>query len=125
MVKKQFILGFILLISVISNAQNPRWMRYPTISPDGKEVAFVQDRKKLMVYNLAEKKLRQITDGSYQHETDGSMNYEWSPDGNWFVLEYVSNGHAPYTNIGIVSAKMGGEIFDLTKSGYTNRNPRW
>ncbi len=99
--------------------------QHPKFSPDGKEVAFVQDRKKLMVYNLAEKKLRQITDGSYQHETDGSMNYEWSPDGNWFVLEYVSNGHAPYTNIGIVSAKTGGEIFDLTKSGYTNRNPRW
>ncbi|MCW1735339.1 S41 family peptidase [Anaerorudis cellulosivorans] len=99
--------------------------QHPKFSPDGKEVAFVQDRKKLVVYNLAEKKLRQITDGSYQHETDGSMNYEWSPDGKWFVLEYVSNGHAPYTNIGIVSAKTGGEIFDLTKSGYTNRNPRW
>ena len=99
--------------------------QHPKFSPDGNEVAFVQDRKKLMVYNLVEKKLRQITDGSYQHETDGSMNYEWSPDGKWFVLQYVSNGHAPYTNIGIVSAETGGEIFDLTQSGYTHRNPRW
>ena len=71
--------------------------QYPKFSPDGNEVAFVQDRKKLMVYNLSEKKLRQITDGSYQYETDGRLNYEWSPDGNWFVLQYVSNGHAPYT----------------------------
>jgi len=99
--------------------------QHPKFSPDGNEVAFVLDRKKLMVYNLVEKKLRQITDGSYQHETDGSMNYEWSPDGKWFVLQYVSNGHAPYTNIGIVSAETGGKIFDLTQSGYTHRNPRW
>jgi len=40
-------------------------------------------------------------------------------------MEYVSNNHSPYTNIGIVSAQSGGDIFDLTHSGYTNRNPRW
>lgn len=30
--------------------------QHPKFSPDGKEVAFVQDRKKLMVYNLESKK---------------------------------------------------------------------
>ncbi len=99
--------------------------QHPKFSPDGKEVAFVQDRKKLMVYNLESKKIRQITDGTYQQGTDGSIDYEWSPDGKWFVMEYVSNNHSPYTNIGIVSAQSGGDIFDLTHSGYTNRNPRW
>ncbi len=98
----------------------------PKFSPDGKEVAFMMNRKKLMVFNLASKKLREITDGRYQHETDGQMNYDWSPDGKWFALEYVSNAHSPYTNIGIVSSKGdGSDVFDVTRSGYFNSNPRW
>ena len=98
----------------------------PKFSPDGKEVAFLQDRSKLMVYNIESKKLRQITDGRYQQESDGSIDYQWSPDSKWFTLAYVSNQHAPYTNIGIVSAKGdGSDIFNITNSGYTNSSPRW
>jgi len=104
---------------------NPSEKQNPQFSPDGKEVAFVMDRTKLMVYNLDSKKLRQITDGKYQHESDGSMTFSWSPDNKWFVLEYVSNNHAPYSNIGIVSAIDGGEIYNITNSGYTNHNPHW
>ena len=99
--------------------------QHPKFSPDGKEVAFVQDRAKLMVYNLETKKIRQITDGSFQHESDGDMNYTWSPDGKWFALEYVSNNHAPYSNIGIVSTKGDEKVYDITGSGYRNHNPRW
>ena len=108
-----------LIKNNLSEKQNPQF------SPDGKEVAFVMDRTKLMVYNLDSKKLRQITDGSFQHESDGSMTYSWSPDGKWFALEYVSNNHATYSNIGIVSSTIGGDIFNITNSGYTSHNPRW
>lgn len=98
----------------------------PEFSPDGKEIAFVMDRSKLMVYNIANKSIRQITDGKYQHETTGSMNYSWSPDGKWFVLEYVSNNHAPYSDVGIVSSQQpNGKIHNLTNSGYFDQNPRW
>ena len=99
--------------------------QHPKFSPDGKEVAFVQDRAKLMVYNIESKKLRQITDGSFQHESDGDMTFEWSPDSKWFALEYVSNNHAPYSDIGIISAAGGSEVFNITGSGYTNHKPRW
>lgn len=99
--------------------------QYPKFSPDGKEVAFVKDRTKLVVYNLETKKQREITDGKYQHESTGSMTFEWSPDGKWFAIEYISNNHAPYSNIGIVSAKGGEEVFNVTNSGYFNSNPHW
>lgn len=99
--------------------------QYPKFSPDGKEVAFVKDRLKLVVYNLDTKQQREITDGSFQHDRNGRIVYEWSPDGKWFALEYVSNGHGPYTNIGIVSAEKGGEIYNITNSGYFNSSPRW
>lgn len=98
---------------------------HPKFSPDGKEIAYVQDRKKLMVYNLASKQTRQITDGSTQHELTGDMTFEWSPDGKWFAIEYVARNHAPYSDIGIVSAQGGKPIFNITNSGYFDMNPRW
>ncbi len=96
----------------------------PQYSPDGKELAFIEDRSRLMVLNLKTKKVRQITDGSTWYSTGGGFDYEWSPDGKWFTLEYIGNRHDPYSDIGIVSAQ-GGTITNLTNSGYMSGSPRW
>lgn len=96
----------------------------PAFSPDGKELAYIEDRARLMVIDLETKKVRQITDGSKQYNTSGRVNYAWSPDGKWFVLEYVGNKHDPYKDIAVVSAA-GGEILNLTQSGYTDGQPQW
>ena len=96
----------------------------PQFSPDGKELAFVEDRNRLMVVNLETKKVRQVTDGSQWFRTTGSIDYQWSPDGKWFTLEFVGNRHDPYTDIGLVSAN-GGKITNLTSSGYTSESPKW
>jgi Tol biopolymer transport system component/C-terminal processing protease CtpA/Prc len=97
---------------------------YPKYSPDGKEIAFIEDRHKLMVYNIKDKKVRQITDGSDNPSSDGAVEYKWSPDSKWFAIEYTPNRHEPYSDIGLVSAQ-GGKITNLTGSGYTDVNPRW
>ena len=97
---------------------------YPQFSPDGKELAFIQDRRKLMVVNLENKKVRQITDGTLWHSTGGGFDYQWSPDGKWFTLCFIGNKHDPYSDIGIVSAQ-GGKITNLTNSGYTSGSPSW
>ena len=97
---------------------------YPSFSPDGKELAFIQDRRKLMVVNLDTKKVRQITDGTLWHSTGGGFEYQWSPDGKWFTLCFIGNKHDPYSDIGIVSAQ-GGKITNLTNSGYTSGSPVW
>lgn len=97
---------------------------YPKYSPDGKELAFIEDRSRLMVLDLKTKKVRQVTDGSTWYRTDGGFEYEWSPDGKWFTLEFIGNRHDPYSDIGIVSAQ-GGTITNLTNSGYTSGFPLW
>ena len=97
---------------------------YPQFSPDGKELAFIEDRNRLMVLNLETKKVRQVTDGSTWFNTGGGFDYSWSPDGKWFTLEFTGNRHDPYTDIGIVSAQ-GGKVVNLTNSGYTSGSPRW
>ena len=97
---------------------------YPQFSPDGKELAFIQDRNKLMVMDVESKKVRQITDGSTHARRNGGFNYSWSPDGKWFTLEVVDNMHDPYSDVAIVSAK-GGKITNITRSGYFDESPRW
>lgn len=96
----------------------------PAFSPDGKKLAYIEDRARLMVIDLATRKVHQVTDGSKQYNTAGHFGYCWSPDGKWFALEYSGNRHDPYTDIAIVGSE-GGEPVNLTQSGYSDRNPRW
>lgn len=98
---------------------------YPKFSPDGKEVAFIEDRIRLKVLNLETKKVRQITDGSTWYSLSGGFSYAWSPDGKWFTLEFIGNKHDPYTDIALVSADGKGELVNLTNSGYTSSYPKW
>lgn len=97
----------------------------PRYSPDAKEIAFVEDRCRLMVKNLATGKVRQITDGSQHFSSDGSIDYAWSPDGKWFALSFTGNRHNPYSDIGLVPADGSGAVINLTGSGYTDSSPQW
>lgn len=96
----------------------------PVISPDGKSLAFVQDRDKLMVMDIESGKVRQVTDGSKHYSTTGSMDFSWSPDGKWFALGYTANGHDPYSDIALVNVATG-EITNLTQTGYFDSMPIW
>ena len=96
----------------------------PCLSPDGKKLAFIEDRFSLKVLDLKTKQVTQVTDGSTWYETNGEFNYAWSPDGKWFTLEFIGNQRDPYTDIGIVSAN-GGPITNITGSAYISEDPRW
>ena len=95
----------------------------PKFSPDGKQVAFVENETKLMVMDLESKKIRQVTDGSNWYYDE--FNYNWSPDGKWFTLEIIGNGRAPYTDIAIVKADGSQAPVNLTNSGYFSMMPRF
>jgi len=95
---------------------------YPKFSPDGKKLAFIENRTRLMVADMESESIHQVTDGSTWFDLGDPFNYEWSQDGNYFTLEYVPNQHDPYYNIGVVSVD-GGDITDLTGSGYMNGEP--
>ncbi|OFX77624.1 MAG: peptidase S41 [Bacteroidetes bacterium GWE2_29_8] len=97
----------------------------PSFSPDGLEVAFLEERTTLKVINLKTKKIRTVLDGSYNYSyTDGDQWYDWSPDGKWFLVQYL--GYKRWsTNIGLLDAFGNNKITNLTESGYSNSKPKW
>lgn len=98
---------------------------YPKYSPDGSELAFIADRNKLMVMDVATKRVRQITDGSTYAERNGGFEYSWSPDGKWIVMELTNNGHEPYSDIAIVNTTGTPKVTNITMSSYFDMQPKW
>ena len=107
--------------------ENPKVERFaPQYSPDGKEIAFIEDRRFLKVINLETKKVRQITDGSKHYSTDDwGFNFQWSPDGKWFAMEVITNTRNPYSDIAIVSASGDGLYHNISNSSYIDNYPTW
>lgn len=98
---------------------------YPQFSPDGKELAFIQDRNKLMIMNVESKKVRTVLDGSTYPERNGGFEYTWSPDGKWMAFELTNNGHEPYSDIAIVNTTGTPKVTNITRSSYFDSAPQW
>lgn len=94
-------------------------------SPDGKEVAYLEERTTLKVYNIAGKQSRTVVGGDRNYSySDGDQWYEWSPDSKWLVVNFL-NPEQWISQVGIVKATGTEPIIDLTKSGYGGYAPRW
>jgi tricorn protease len=120
--EKYFFNATILKEEIILKTDNETFQ--PSYSPDGKEVAFLEERTALKVINLKSKKVREIMPKNKNYSySDGDQHYDWSPDSKWFLVNFLPNKR--WTDqVGLVSAA-GGEIIDLTKSGYGGYSPTW
>lgn len=97
----------------------------PAWSPDGKEVAFLEERTTLRVYHIADKKVRTVLPGDRNYSyADGDQHFEWSPDGKWLLTQFL-NPSQWITQSGLVKADGSGELVDLSRSGYGHYSPEW
>lgn len=97
---------------------------HPTISPDGKKMAYVKNRNQLWIRDLASGADRQITNGETDPGKGDNMAFEWSPDSRWLTMEIIPEMRDPYGDIGLVEVETG-KITNLTNTGYMEANPRF
>ena len=98
----------------------------PKYSPDGKSVAFLEDRATLRAVDVKSKAVRTLMDGKYIYSySDGDVWYEWSPDSRWLLSSYIGEGGWNSQDVALVNASGNGEIHNLTESGYNEGNAKW
>lgn len=97
----------------------------PRFSPDGKEVAYLEERTTLKVLDLASGKTRTVLPGDLNYSyADGDQWYEWSPDGRSLAVQFLSPTRWSY-EVGLIPASGDGALFNLTKSGFEDGTQHW
>lgn len=91
----------------------------PQFSPDGKEIAYLEERTTVKVFNTITKKSRTVLDGSLNYSySDGDQYFTWSPDSKWLLVQYF-DADRWNTDVGLLNVSSK-EIINLTNSGYNN-----
>lgn len=96
----------------------------PKYSPDGKEIAYIEDKRNLRILNLKSKKTRTLlTRKELYYMGDGDQYFQWSPDSRWLLVGYTP----AMGNREVVLLKADGSkpMINLTESGYGDYAPKW
>ena len=96
----------------------------PKSSPDGTEIAYIEDKRNLRVLNLKSKQTRTLlTRKELYYMGDGDQYFQWSPDSKWLLVTYTPN----MGNREVVLLKADGseKMINLTESGYGDYAPKW
>ncbi len=97
----------------------------PKYSPDGKEIAYLENRNLLKIYNIASKQSRTIIPKGHNYSyADGDLDFNWSPDSKYILAddEYFGFGGS---HAAIIKADGSGKIEHPINSGFCESNPKW
>lgn len=97
----------------------------PSYSPDGKEIAFIENRNTLKVYNIASKQVRTLlTAKELVSMGDNDQYFQWSPDSKWMLVQYSPEGTS-YGEVGLLAVDGKSKLTNLTQSGFSDVSPKW
>ena len=97
----------------------------PSVSPDGKWIAYLKDRTGIAIMNLKDGKEKILlpSDINYSY-TDGDQRFEWGPDSKHILCNYQADGGWNNEDVAVIDIETG-KITDLTESGYSDGGFRW
>lgn len=96
----------------------------PKYSPDGKEIAFIKNKRSLVVYNKDNNAFRTLlTPDELFYMGDGDQHFEWSPDSKWLLVSY--RPQLANAEVVLLKADGTGSMINLTESGYGDLSPKW
>jgi C-terminal processing protease CtpA/Prc/Tol biopolymer transport system component len=98
----------------------------PAFSPDGKSIAYLENRNTLKVYDLASKQSHTVlaAENNYSY-ADGDQYYSWAPDSKWLLVQFGPKERMFTPEVGLVAADGTGGLRNLTQSGYDDVSPKW
>lgn len=95
---------------------------FPTCSPDGKRIAYLEDRNRIKVWDRERNTtVEPLPPGHLYSYLDGDHQFVWSPDGR-FILTTVGS-IAGDMDIALCDATGNQAPVNLSRSGYGNMNP--
>lgn len=96
----------------------------PSVSPDGKYLAFFKDRTDIVVKDLKSGKEKTVLTNALYSYRDGDLSFEWSPDSRYILSDYQANGGWNNSDVALIEVESG-TITNLTRSGYSDGGFRW
>ncbi|GAC1379894.1 MAG: S41 family peptidase [Ginsengibacter sp.] len=94
-------------------------------SPDGKQIAYFENRNVIKVYNLATKEKKTLLPEGHNYSyRDGDLDFSWSPDSKWIIAE-DQRGYYSQANVGLIKVDGTKEIMYPVNSGFGEGNPKW
>lgn len=97
----------------------------PKVSPDGKKIAYVENRNVLKVMDLdSGAKVTVLPEGHNYSYSDGDWDFEWSPDSKWLLVD-DEKGYFSVSNTALIAADGQGEIIYPVNSGFGESSAKW
>ncbi|MCL4212635.1 MAG: PD40 domain-containing protein [Gemmatimonadales bacterium] len=103
---------------------NTRQNYQPKYSPDGKELAYIEDRNTLRVRTIQGGATRTLLDDRSLWSNNPNHQFSWSPDGKWILFDLSVPGIAP-GEVGLIAADGRGSVINLTESGFNDGRAKW
>lgn len=97
----------------------------PLVSPDGKKIAYLEERNTLKVFDIDKGKTTTIIPkGQNFSYADGDQNYTWSPDSRYIAAQ-DSRGYYNSNGVVVFDVNDPGKGTDITLSGFGTGGMDW
>ncbi len=95
-------------------------------SPDGKKIAYLEERNVLKSFDIAAKTTRTLLPQGLNYSyADGDQYFTWSPDSQFLLAQSTEGGGWFQNEVVLIKDDGSGKRVNLTESGFSDQIPQW